>query len=183
MLFIYFLILLVCLIISIFFVLFFLAEIVAIFTTDAPFVPIPEETLEKIIENLKLDNNSILYDLGCGDARVLQKMVEKYPNIKSVGIEIAFVPYILARLKTRKNKNIQIKRQNIFSADVSDATHIFVYLYPEVMEKLMPMLEKKCWKGTLVISCDFEDKNRKPTEIIHLDTLAKRGKRLIVYRL
>ena len=183
MILIYFLVVFVSLIFSIFFILFFLAEIIAIFTTDAPFVPIPDETLEKIIEHLKLDNNSVLYDLGCGDARILKKAVEKYPGLKAVGIEIAFMPYLLARLKTRKNKNIRIKREDIFSADLSNATHVFVYLYPEVMENLVPILEKKVKVGTRVVSCDFEDKNRKPTEIVYLDTLAKRGKRLIVYKL
>ncbi len=146
-------------------------------------MPVPLEIEDKIVESLRLNENSVLYDLGCGDARVLKRAVEKYPNIKAVGVEIAFIPYLLARLKTRKNKNVEIKREDIFQTDTSDATHIFLYLYPHIMEKLLPILEKKCKAGTRIVSCDFEDKNRKTEEIIELDSLAKRGKRLIVYTL
>ncbi len=181
MIFVYFLLLFISLLICLFVLLLFLAQVVSIFTTDAPFVPIPKGIEDGIIESLRLGDNSVLYDLGCGDGRVLKKAIEKYPNIKAVGVEIAFIPYLLARFKTRKYKNIEIKREDIFQTDIRNVTHVFVYLYPHIMEKLMPILEKKCKKGTRIVSCDFEDKNLKPTEIIELDSLAKRGKRLIVY--
>lgn len=184
MIFIYLLILFLCLFIVSAVALFFIFEIISIFTTDAPFVPIPEDIEEKIIENLKLDDRSVLYDLGCGDGRILQKALEKYPGIRAVGIDVAFVPYFLAKFRTRKNKNIEIRRENIFTAEVSDATHIFIYLFPAASEKLLPILEKKVRGGTRVVSCDFEDKNRKADEIITLgENTAGRGKRLIVYTL
>ncbi|KKR45407.1 MAG: hypothetical protein UT81_C0014G0024 [Parcubacteria group bacterium GW2011_GWA2_40_14] len=180
--FIYFFVLLVCLFVTFVIALFYIAQIISIFTTDAPFVPIPESICQKIIENLKLDNDSILYDLGCGDARVLREATKKYPRLKAVGVEMAFVPYLLAKFHTRNNKNIEIRRENIFTTNVSNATHVFVYLYPRAVEKLMPILEKKCRPGTRVLSCDFEDKNRRPREIISLpDNSNGRGKWLIVY--
>src|ERR1700733_512799 len=177
----YFFVLILCLIVCVLLVLFYVAQIVAAFTTDAPFVPIPQETVEKIIEHLKLTNDSVLYDLGCGDGRILKRAAEKYPSLKAVGIEIAFVPYLFAQWKTRKNKNIKIRRENIFTANVSDATHIFFYLFPEVPKKLLPILKTKCKPDTRIVSCDFEDKQSEQTEIIELNPLAKRGKKLIVY--
>ena len=181
MIYIYLLLALGLVIFSVLLVIFFVFQVIAAFTTDAPFVPIPKEVEGKIIETLKLDDKSVLYDLGCGDARVLLKAIRKYPNIKAVGIEIAFFPYILAKLKTRKFGNIKIRRQNVFTADLSYSTHIFVYLFPKAMERLMPILEKQCKVGTRIISCDFEDKNWQATEVVELNPLAKRGKRLIVY--
>lgn len=173
---------LIFLIISVFLALFFLSEVIAIFTTDAPFVPIPNGVEDKIIEALKLGNDSVLYDLGCGDARILLKAVEKYPSIKAVGVEKSFFPYLLAKFYTRKYKNIEIKREDIFETNVSDATHIFIYLYPQIVEKLMSIFDKKCKKGTRIVSCDFEDKDRKPEERIGLgNNKTGRGKRLIVY--
>lgn len=161
--------------------IFMILKTVADLTTDAPYIKIPEEFFEPLVNNLKLKDNSVLYDLGCGDAHILKKILIKYPNIKVVGVEKAVIPYTLAKIKTRDVKNITVLRQDIFNVDVSDATHIFVYLFPRVMEKLMPILDKKCKKGTKVISCDFEDRNRKDGKIINLNTLAKRGRRLIVY--
>ena len=182
MIFFYLLVLLVWLVISVTIVLFITAQIIAVFTTDAPFVPIPDGVEYAIVDALGLQNGSVLYDLGCGDARVLRTAMEKYGGVRAVGIEIGFFPYLLARFKSRKYKNIKIKREDIFRTDVSDATHIFLYLYPQVMEKLMPILEKKCRKGTRIVSCDFQDKNRVPDATIPLpQNNNKRGKNLFVY--
>jgi len=162
--------------------LFIGAQVVAIFTTDAPFVPIPGGIDEKIIETLKLGDNSVLYELGCGDARVLRKASEKYPGIKMVGVEIAFIPYLLARVKSRKYRNIKIKRENIFRTHVGDTTHIFMYLYPHVVEKLMPILKNKCKPGTRIVSCDFQDKHREAEEVIPITSRSHtRGKNLFIY--
>ncbi len=181
MILLYVLVLGVSLIISILFIIFFIAEIVAKFNTDAPFVPAPKEIDEKIIETLKLGNSSIFYDLGCGNARILKKVADKYPGIKAIGVEKSLVPYLLAKFRTRKNRNVEIKMEDIFETDVTNATHIFVYLYPKALEKLLPILEKKVSPGTRMVSCDFEDKNRKADEIIILNNTASRGKRLIIY--
>ncbi len=162
-------------------ILFFIAQIIAAFQIDAPFVPVPVEIEDKIIEILKLNSNSVFYDLGCGDARVILKALDKYPDIKAVGVEVAFFPYLLARFYIRKYKNAEIRQEDIFKTDLSDASHIFMYLFPGIPGRLMPILEKKCKVGTKVVSCDFDDNSREATEIIELNPLAKRGKRLIVY--
>jgi hypothetical protein len=181
MILLYFFVLLMAFVICGFLLIFFLIQFIAEFTTDAPFVPIPTGIEEKILGNLKMDNESILYDLGCGDGKVLLSAAKRFPNTQMVGVEVAFFPYILARLKTRAYPNIRIERGNIFKTDLGNATHVFLYLYPQVLEKLLPLLEQKCKKGTRIVSCDFEDKNRTASEIIELDSLAKRGKKLIVY--
>ena len=151
---------------------------------DAPFVPIPRVIILDIVKNLNLNNDSVLYDLGCGDGRVLRGVVNSNPNIRAVGIEKAFVPYLLARFHTRKNKNTQIRREDIFTTNTSDATVVFFYLFPGIPDKLMDILEKKCKPGVRVVSCDFECKNRKPTEVIDLNNPnSKRGKKLFVYKI
>lgn len=88
------------------FILFFilLFQVIAIFTTDAPFVPVPKKIQKNIVDHLDLKAESILYDLGCGDARILLEATKKYPNIKAIGIEKALFPYLLAKFYTRKYK-------------------------------------------------------------------------------
>ncbi len=180
----YFFILLKLLIISVLLGVFFIVQIIAVFTVDAPFVPVPAETENEIIEHLQLQNGSVLYDLGCGDARILTKAIKMHPHIRCVGIEKAFFPYLIARFKTRDNNRIHIKREDIFSTPMSDATHVFMYLWPGVPDKLLLILEKKCRPGTRIISCDFECADRIPTEIVPLvHTGPTRGKKLYVYTL
>ena len=166
------------------FVLFLLAQFIAVFTTDAPFVPVPRGVEDKIVESLKLDKDSMLYDLGCGDGRILFKAVKKYPEIRAVGMEIALFPYLLAKFKTRKYKNIEIKRENIFQTDLRPATHIFLYLYPKVLTKLLPQIKNDCNLGTKIISCDFIFENLKPSEIIELNNpQSQRGQKLFIYQI
>ena len=157
-------------------------QFLAVFTTDAPFVPVPKEIEDDILNTLELSPNSILYDLGCGDARILLRAVQKCPDIKAVGVDMGFIPYLLAKFKTRKHKNIQIKREDIFKTDISSATHIFLYLYPKVINKLIKNIQEQCKPGTRVISCDFELTETLPTQIIELNkTTSPRGKKLFVY--
>ncbi|MFZ2522649.1 MAG: hypothetical protein WAX44_03180 [Minisyncoccia bacterium] len=162
---------------------FLIVEMIARFSSDAPFVNSPEEIIKPLVNRLSLNDQTILFDLGCGDAQVIKKISKLYPETKIVGVEGAVFPYLLAKFNTRKNNNIEIRMENFFNTNLEKATHIFIYLYPKVIEELMPVLEKKCKPGTMVISCDFEDKNREAEEIIDIQTLAKRGKRLIVYKL
>ena len=182
MVFLYLVILLLATFFCIGFVLFLLAEFLAIFTTDAPFVPIPKDTEDEIIKNLGLNSGNVLYDLGCGDARILIRTLEKYPDLKAVGIEIAFWPYLLAKFKTRKYKNIEIKRENIFKTDISRATHIFLYLYPKVISRLFARIREQCRSGTTVMSCDFELDGVTPTKVVNLkNPSSRRGKKLFIY--
>ena len=179
----YFIGIFLALFVCIVFLLYMLSEMFFSLRTDAPFLHTPKRIFEKLIKILELKEDSILYDLGCGDAQILRRISLDYPHIKMVGVEMSFLPYLLARYKTRKDENITIRMENIFDSNIEDATHIFTYLFPKGMEKLMPVIEKKCKSGTVVVSCDFEDKNRTATEIVDLDTLAKRGKRIIVYKI
>src|SRR5882672_3890423 len=64
---------------------------------DAPFLRTRKEILEQIFQALQLKDGSILYDLGCGDGRVLGYCASKDKGIHGVGVEKNFLPYFLAR--------------------------------------------------------------------------------------
>ena len=182
MILLYLVVLVSSILISLGFILFVILQIISIFTSDAPFVPVPKAVEDEIVKNLELKSGSVLYDLGCGDGRVLIKAVQKHPGIRAVGVEVAFFPYLLAKFKTRKYKNIEIKQENIFQTDLSNATHIFLYLYPEVISRLFMRIREKCKPGTRVISCDFEAENYEPERITVIEnTGQKRGRELFVY--
>jgi hypothetical protein len=184
--------LIVSIVISLFFlflligIIFFLVtQLVDGFIVNAPFVPIPKDLEKEIVPHLHLSDSSVLYDLGCGDGRVLLEAVNQYPKIKAVGIEIATWPYLLAKLKSRKYKNVEIRKKNIFTTNIADATHIFLYLYPKVINKLIKNIETQCRPGTIIVSCDFELTERKPDQIINTTNTANpvRGKKLFIYTL
>lgn len=159
-------------------------RIIETFTTDAPFVSVPDNIENDIVKNLKLTTGSVLYDLGCGDARILKRALDSQPNMRAVGIEIAFLPYLLAKFFTRKYKQIEIKREDIFQTDIKDATHIFLYLYTPVVSKLINNIKDQCRPGTRIVSCDFEIQSCVPIEIIDLKNKRSRlGQKLLVYEI
>ena len=163
------------------FVLFIIFQIIAEFTTDAPFVTIPSHMNNVLTTTFGLTSNSVLYDLGCGDARVLIQAVTRHHNIKAIGVERSMFPFLLAKFKTRIYKNITIRREDVFTTNISNATHIFVYLYPAVINALLPKFHAECKKGTVIISCDFEFANMLPDNTIIVNTESKRGKKILLY--
>ncbi len=151
--------------------------------TKAPFVPIPNEVLPKIIEALKLTPSSVFVDLGCGDGRVLMAATKQFPNIRCIGIDKALFAIMSARFVARRMyPNISFIRSNFFKTSFRDATHVFTYLFPRLMNDLLPHLEKELRPGTRLVSCDFTFNNKKPVEVIELDRPQHAlGKTLYVY--
>lgn len=157
----------------------------SLFVSQAPFIPISTKILPKIIQTLKIKNQSIVYDLGCGDGRVLFACHKLYPQAQYFGFDNGLIPYLCAFIrlkKTKKPHNIIIARKNFFQENLSNATHLFVYLIPDLMDKLFPKLEKELSIGTRLISCDFCFSHKKPIETINLQRPKNAlGKILYIY--
>ncbi|HEY4505770.1 MAG TPA: hypothetical protein VJG67_03705 [Candidatus Paceibacterota bacterium] len=151
---------------------------------DAPFVSTEKSIIDKIISNLRLDEKSVLIDLGCGDGRILRHAVIKIKSMSAIGFEYSLVPFLLAKFTSRCFKQIQIKKTSIFNANIQNATHIYVYLYPKCLNKLGEKFKKECQDGVKIISCDFEIKNFKLIDTIILDDkLSKYKHKLFIYNI
>ena len=158
----------------------FIIYLVNAFFTDAPYVPVKKRVMEKIIETLKLKKNCVLYDLGCGDGRILLEAIKKN-NIKAVGVEKNFIVYLWTKFVSRKTSN-KITYDDIKNVSLKEATHIFLYLFPKIMEELIIKINNECKPGTRIVSCSFKFTNLVPDEIIDLPIHNdKMCKRLYVY--
>lgn len=139
---------------------------------DAPFVPVPSAALSEIAKALEISENSAVYDLGCGDGKVLVACSKVQPKAEYSGYEISFAIFLLARMRSFRNRKlnkIKIFRKNFFREDLSGATHIFTYLMPKQMKLLEEKFEKELAPGTRVVSCTFPLQNKRPSEIIELN--------------
>jgi hypothetical protein len=153
--------------------------------TRAPFIPSPAEIAPQIIEALELDEKSVLYDLGCGEGHILLEGESKQPAAQFVGIERSWVPYLAAYFKSRdkEHPNLKFIRSSFFKCDLSPANRVFVYLFPGLMNDLLPKLQKELKPGTRLVSCDFEFKDKQPIKVIDLGRPKKSlGRRLLVYQ-
>lgn len=146
----------------------FTLTVVGFSKTEVPFLPIPRKLLPDIAHALKLTNTSVIYDLGCGNSIVLRYLLKHSPVTKAIGVEIGPLPYLLAKIWNRVSPltHLEIRRGDFVKADLHDATHIFLYLFPSAMENLLPKLSQELTPGTRVVSCDFQFKEKTPLEII-----------------
>ena len=151
----------------------------------APFIPTPDEVVPKIVQALDLQPGQTFYDLGCGDGKILLACRANQPEAKLIGIERSWLPYLIARFKTRhapKDK-IAIWRASLLKRDLSSADRMFVYLFPGLMAKLLVKLQKEAKPGLKVVSLDFEFKDKTPIEIIDLKRPIKAlGQKLRIYQ-
>lgn len=177
-------------------ILFFLAILVILciwmwtgLKAKVPFVPVPNSILPEIEKALDLKEGSVVYDLGCGDARVLSYLASRNrnKNIKFIGIENSWFPINLARLLTWWNKKrgkgeVSVVAQDFFKYDLSNATHIFVYLYPTVMDDLLSKFDKELSPKTKLVSVTFQFTQKKPIFEVDLERKSYQlAKKMYVY--
>lgn len=126
----------------------------SLITQSGFFIPLPMETVRKILKFANIRKNDILYDLGCGDGRIIITAAKEY-GIKTVGIEKnIFLAWICRRkiIKNNLQHKVKIIHDDIFNQNLSKATIVVMYLTQKLNDKLKPKLEKELKKGTKVIS-------------------------------
>ncbi len=141
---------------------------------DSPWSPWWVVGTRETREGLKLSKvtkDDIVYDLGSGDARVPIIATREFQAF-GVGIEIDYVRHLTAWLNVRKNKiadRVILKRENFFKSNISDATVVFVYLVPRVLEKLKPKFFSELKKGSRVLSYKYKIKVEKGIKLVKKD--------------
>ena len=84
--------------------------------------------------------NLLVMDLGSGWGSLLLPLAKEFPEHTFIGIEYAFIPYMVSCWRARKLKNLQFKRENFFESDISGTDIMFLFLLTSTMSKL----SKKC---------------------------------------
>lgn len=150
----------------------------------APYVPLPHESLPGITEALQITPGRVVYDIGCGDGRILRSCYAQQPEAIYKGVERARYPYILARLCGQKS-NLTYKRGDAFAQNYADADRIVLYLLPKFVDRVAEKVAADCKPGTRIVAVDFPITLWKPIEVIEQTHLPKhlRGLMLYVYEL
>ncbi len=137
---------------------------------DVVFVPTRPEVVKRMLEMAEIRTNDILYDLGCGDGRIVVAAAKQY-GIKAVGVDIdpQRIKESLENVRTNNVAHlVTIKQGDVFELDFHEATVVTLYLLPELNVRLMPKLAK-LKPGSRIISDEFDMKGAKPKEVVHLD--------------
>ncbi len=153
-----------------------------------PFVAASNAVLKDIDKALDIKDDSVVYDLGCGDGRVLLYLSHFHPKAKYIGVENSAFPILLARFGSFLNKKntgnkVEIINKDFFEQDLSNATHIFTYLYPNIMDDLFPKFREELKPETKLVSLAFKFSGKEPISEIDLKrSKYKLGRKLFVYQ-
>lgn len=136
---------------------------------DVIFVPTPQNVVDKMLELAEVTKDDLVYDLGCGDGRIVVTAAQKY-GCQAVGYDIDPKRIQESRENVEKNNvadRVRIEQEDIFTLDLSKANVITLYLLPELNVKLIPQLQK-LRPGSRIVSHDFAMRGVKPEQVVDL---------------
>jgi len=132
---------------------------------DVVFVPTPQKVVDKMLEVAKVTRKDVVYDLGCGDGRIVCTAARKY-KCKAYGFDIN--PKRIKESEATKGKLdreiqklVTFKKADIFKLDLSPASVVTLYLLRSLNVKLIPQL-KKLKAGSRIVSHAFDMEGVKP---------------------
>lgn len=136
---------------------------------DVIYVPTPHEVVSKMLDMAKVAKGEVVYDLGCGDGRIVVAAAKR--GAKATGWDINPERVREARENVKNNhveQNAKILHDDIFTLDLSSANVVTLYLLTSLNEKLIPQLEK-LKPGSRIVSHDFSMPGVKPDEVVEFE--------------
>lgn len=121
---------------------------------DAGFITTWPETVKGMLKTADINKNDIVYDLGCGDGRIVIAAAQIY-GAHGVGIDLnpKRIEEANENAKAAKVEHlVTFKVGNFYNTDFSDATVVALYLPQQINYELRPILWKQLKIGTRVIS-------------------------------
>jgi hypothetical protein len=137
---------------------------------DVPYVGTPQHVIDKMLELAAVTKDDIVYDLGCGDGRIVITAAKKF-GCRGVGYDISPERVNESRANAEKNKVahlVTIEQRDIFAEDISKATVVALYLSPILNAKLIPQLQA-LKPGSRIVSHDFDMLPAKPDKTLFIE--------------
>jgi SAM-dependent methyltransferase len=135
---------------------------------DVIYVPTPDDVVEAMLKLAKVGKDDVVYDLGCGDGRIVITAAKKY-GARGIGVDID-----PQRIK-ESNENAQragvtdrvkFMQTDLFTLDFKDATVVTLYLLPQLNLKLRPKILSELKPGTRIVSHAFDMGDWKPEQTV-----------------
>ena len=137
---------------------------------DIAYIPTPDDAVDAMLELAQVSADDVLYDLGCGDGRLLIRAAQRW-GTRGVGIDIDPERMIAtqALVETAGLKDyITLHQGNLYESDLRPATVVMLYLLPHLNLRLRPRLWEQLRSGARVVSHQFDMGDWPPTQTVQL---------------
>lgn len=133
----------------------------------APYVPTPQEVVDRMLQLGGVGKDDVVYDLGCGDGRIPITAAKRF-GAHGVGVDID--PQRIAEANANARKEgvshlVTFRLQDALTTDVSDATVVTLYLLSASNLKLRPILTKQLKPGARIVSHSFSMGDWQPDKV------------------
>jgi len=150
------------------------------------YVPTEQVVVEKMLDMAKVKKDDLVFDLGCGDGRIVVTAAKKY-GCKGVGVDLD-PARIKDSLETMRKEGVGKELVDIRQGDalkvkdLEKASVLMLYMLPEFMEKLEPQIKKRLKPGTRIVAHDYPFPNMEPDQLVEFEVAgAGRAKRLYMW--
>ena len=123
----------------------------------APYVPTPQDVVDRMLKLGQVTKDDVVYDLGCGDGRIVVTAAKQF-GARGVGVDIdpQRIKESEANAKAAGVEHlVSFKLQDAMTVDVSPATVVTLYLLSASNVKLRPILTKQLRPGARIVSHAF----------------------------
>jgi SAM-dependent methyltransferase len=138
---------------------------------DVPYVPTPDAVVERMLRMAKVGKDDVVYDLGCGDGRIVITAARKY-GARGVGYDLNPQRISESNANARAagvDDRVRFVQGDLFQADLREASVVMLYLLPDVNLKLRPKLLDELKPGTRVVSHNYDMGDWEPQESDEVD--------------
>lgn len=142
---------------------------------QVPYVPTPQDIVEKMLDLAKVTSSDMVYDLGSGDGRICITAAQKY-GARAVGVEINPDLYRQSSERVKAlglDDRVHIMCEDMFDVSVRPASVVTLYLLTSFNERLRPTLERELRPGTRIVCHDFHVPGWEPDKVV--DVVSKNG--------
>ena len=133
----------------------------------APFVGSPPKVVTEMLQISGLSEDEMLYDLGCGDGRIILEAAQKF-GAKAVGVELDNKRYKECVKKVKDaclEDRVEVIHGSLLEIDLKKADVVTLYLLTSANDKVKPNLERDLKRGARIVSHDFQITGWKATKV------------------